>query len=55
MNSQQLSDILAMSGYGVYVWSAFGITSLVLIILYRLSQVRLRKALKVAKKINIKK
>ncbi|RYY96544.1 MAG: heme exporter protein CcmD [Comamonadaceae bacterium] len=30
MNWNSLQDFLAMSGYGRYVWSAFGITALVL-------------------------
>ncbi|WP_375750853.1 heme exporter protein CcmD [Vibrio sp. HN007] len=33
MHFESFSDLLAMSGYGAYVWSAFGITFLALFIL----------------------
>lgn len=47
MNSEKaLMDILAMSGYAGYVWSAFGVTLFALIILYLSTRQRLNKALK---------
>lgn len=33
MHFDNLSDLLAMGGYGAYVWGAFGITFLALVIL----------------------
>ncbi|MDG3088748.1 heme exporter protein CcmD [Vibrio hannami] len=33
MHFENFSDLLAMGGYGAYVWSAFGITFLALFIL----------------------
>ncbi|ASU22704.1 heme exporter protein CcmD [Vibrio qinghaiensis] len=44
MHFDSLSDFLAMGGYSVYVWSAFGITFLSMFILLMLS-IRRGKAL----------
>ncbi len=46
MNERSLSEILAMSGYGGYVWTAFGVVLLALLLLYLTSQRRLQKAQK---------
>lgn len=46
MNEKTLGEILAMSGYGTYVWTAFGVTLLALLVLYISSRQRLKKALK---------
>lgn len=40
------SEILAMSDYASYVWSAVGITVLVLLLLFFSARYRLKKALK---------
>lgn len=45
MNGKSLSEILAMSGYGGYVWTAFGVSLLALLVLYMMSRKRLKKAL----------
>lgn len=37
MYFESLSDFLAMGGYSVYVWSAFGITFASMLILFLLS------------------
>ena len=39
------ADFLAMSPYGAYIWSAYGIVILVSIILVVSSRIRLRRAL----------
>lgn len=46
MNERSLGEILAMSGYAGYVWTAFGVTLLALCWLYISSRQRLKKALK---------
>lgn len=46
-----LSEILAMSGYASYVWSAVGITVLVLCLLFFSARYRLKKALKAQAKL----
>lgn len=43
--SKTLAEILSMSGYAGYVWSAFGITVLSLLVLYFSMRQRLKKAL----------
>lgn len=40
-----LAHLLAMSGYGSYVWSAFGLTVVMLMALYFSARFRLKKAL----------
>lgn len=45
MNERSLSEILAMSGYGGYVWTAFGVVLFALLVLYMMSRKRLKKAL----------
>lgn len=45
MNERSLSEILAMSGYGAYVWGAFAVVLLALLMLYTYSQRSLKKAL----------
>lgn len=47
MMDENLSDILAMSGYAGYVWSAFGVTLLALLVLYFTARKRLKKALRI--------
>ncbi len=51
MNERSLSEILAMSGYGGYVWTAFGVVVLSLLVLYFSSKTRLKKAQKVQQKL----
>lgn len=46
MNEKTLGEILAMSGYGGYVWTAFGVTLAALLVLYISSRRRLKNALK---------
>ncbi len=46
MNERSLTEILAMSGYASYVWTAFGLVLLTLIVLFIISRGRLKKALK---------
>lgn len=46
MNEKSLTEILAMSGYGAYVWTAFAVVLAALLILYFSSKARLKKALK---------
>ena len=43
--TMDLSNILAMSGYGIYVWTAFFVTISVMISFYCGCRVRLKKAL----------
>ncbi len=51
MNERSLSEILAMSGYGSYVWTAFGVVLVTLLILYVSSKARLKKAQKAQQKL----
>lgn len=46
MKEKTITETLAMSGYGNYVWTAFGVSLLALLILYLGSRKRLQKALK---------
>lgn len=45
MNDKSLTEILAMSGYAGYVWSAVGVTVIMLIILYWYNKQVLKNAL----------
>ncbi len=47
MNERSLAEIFAMSGYASYVWSAFGLVLLTLVVLFMQSRRRLKKALRV--------
>lgn len=51
MNERSLSEILAMSGYGAYVWTAFGVVLLALLLLYVSSRKRLKKALQIQQRL----
>ncbi|GAL33224.1 cytochrome c-type biogenesis protein CcmD [Vibrio maritimus] len=46
MHFESLSDFFAMGGYAAYVWSAFGITFLAMLILWVMSVSRGKKLLK---------
>lgn len=51
MNERNLSEIFAMSGYGAYVWTTFGVVLLALLMLYANSRRRLKKALQIRQKL----
>lgn len=51
MNMQTMSEILSMSGYGGYVWSAFGVVFVVLLGLFLMSRTRLKKALRIQRQL----
>ncbi len=51
MNERSLGEILAMSGYGGYIWTAYGVVLLALLILYFSSKSRLKKAQKAQQKL----
>lgn len=46
MDDKTIAEILAMGGYGLYVWTAFGTVVLALLVLYLGARQRLKKALK---------
>lgn len=46
MTDQSVTEILSMSGYGVYIWTAFGVTLGLLLILYRVNKIKLKQALR---------
>ncbi len=51
-NEKSLTEILAMSGYGAYVWPAFGVVVVTLLLLYVSARLRLKKALKTQQKLS---
>lgn len=38
-----MNEIIAMNGYGPYIWSSYGVSAILLIILLRNSLARLKK------------
>lgn len=50
MHFESFSDLIAMGGYGAYVWSAFGITFLAMLILTINSLVAGKKILREVKR-----